>query len=411
MRNVRINEGRLWDSIMEMAEIGKTAKGGSCRLALTDEDKAGRDLFKRWCEEAGCQVTVDELGNMFARRPGNATTRAPVGTGSHLDTQPTGGKFDGIFGVLAGLEVVRTLNDHGIETDAPIEVINWTNEEGTRFAPAMLASGVFAGLFDVEYAQNREDESGKTLGDELDRIGYRGEERCGDHPLSALFEAHIEQGPILEDHGDTIGVVNGGQGQRWYNVTVTGRDSHTGTTPMAHRKDALIAASMLVQGVEDIALAHAPNAVATVGALVVSPNSRNTIPGQVELTVDLRNPDDDALRSMAEALTQLIERTQTERGVEIDADEIWYCPPVKFDERCVQSVRSATESLGFESREMVSGAGHDACNVAGVVPTAMIFVPCEGGLSHNEEENATAADLGAGCNVLLHAMLDAANAP
>ena len=322
MRNVRINEGRLWDSIMEMAEIGKTAKGGSCRLALTDEDKAGRDLFKRWCEEAGCQVTVDELGNMFARRPGNATTRAPVGTGSHLDTQPTGGKFDGIFGVLAGLEVVRTLNDHGIETDAPIEVINWTNEEGTRFAPAMLASGVFAGLFDVEYAQNREDESGKTLGDELDRIGYRGEERCGDHPLSALFEAHIEQGPILEDHGDTIGVVNGGQGQRWYNVTVTGRDSHTGTTPMAHRKDALIAASMLVQGVEDIALSHAPNAVATVGALVVSPNSRNTIPGQVELTVDLRNPDDDALRSMAEALTQLIERTQTERGVEIDADEI-----------------------------------------------------------------------------------------
>ena len=411
MRNVRINEGRLWDSIMEMAEIGKTAKGGNCRLALTDEDKAGRDLFKRWCEEAGCQVTVDELGNMFARRPGNATTRAPVGTGSHLDTQPTGGKFDGIFGVLAGLEVVRTLNDHGIETDAPIEVINWTNEEGTRFAPAMLASGVFAGLFDVEYAQNRQDESGKKLGDELDRIGYRGEERCGDHPLSALFEAHIEQGPILEDHGDTIGVVNGGQGQRWYNVTVTGRDSHTGTTPMAHRKDALIAASMLVQGVEDIALAHAPNAVATVGALVVSPNSRNTIPGQVELTVDLRNPDDDALRSMAEALTQLIERTQTERGVEIDADEIWYCPPVKFDERCVQSVRSATESLGFESREMVSGAGHDACNVAGVVPTAMIFVPCEGGLSHNEEENATAADLGAGCNVLLHAMLDAANAP
>ena len=391
---------------MAMAEIGATAKGGSCRLALTEEDKAGRDLFKRWCEEAGCTVTVDEVGNMFARRPGRHDGAA-VATGSHLDTQPTGGKFDGIFGVLAGLEVIRTLNDLGIETEAPVEVINWTNEEGSRFAPAMLASGVFAGLFDTDYAMSRTDADGVTFSEALQAIGYAGEEKIGTRQFAALFEAHIEQGPILERHEQTIGVVTGGQGQRWFDVTVTGTDSHTGTTPMDARRDALAAAAQLVLTVEEIGGRFAPG-VATVGALDVSPNSRNTIPGQVAFTVDIRNPDDQSLSGMAEAFVAATNSISDERGVDIAADEIWYCPPTPFDESCVAAVRSAAQTLGLTHRDMVSGAGHDAIQVATNTPTAMIFVPCEDGLSHNEAENATPDDLGAGCNVLLHSMLNRA---
>jgi beta-ureidopropionase / N-carbamoyl-L-amino-acid hydrolase len=410
MKNLRINEQRLWNSIMEMAEIGATAKGGSCRLALTDEDKAGRDLFAKWCTEAGCSIEVDRLGNMFARREGTTASRDPIATGSHLDTQPKGGKFDGIFGVLAGLEVIRTLNDHGLSTDAPIEVINWTNEEGTRFAPAMLSSGVYAGLFELDFALNQTDETGASLAEELKRIGYQGDRPCGEHALGALFEAHIEQGPILEKQGDTIGVVRGGQGQRWYDVTVTGRDAHTGSTPMVGRRDALVAGAKLVEGIEQIALDFAPDAVATVGSLNVSPNSRNTIPGEVTLTVDMRNPDDDTLAAMAGRLVELLDDVRESRSVVIDSQEIWHNPPVKFDEHCIDAVREATRMLGLPHREMVSGAGHDACQVARVVPTSMIFVPCAEGLSHNEEESATAEDLGAGCNVLLHAMLKMADA-
>ncbi|MEM7404170.1 MAG: Zn-dependent hydrolase [Pseudomonadota bacterium] len=407
MDNIRINQERLWASIMAMAEIGATSKGGSCRLALTDEDKAARELFASWCEEAGCEIAVDEIGNMFARRPGADTHAPAVATGSHLDTQPTGGKFDGVFGVLAGLEVVRTLNDHGIKTQTPIEIVNWTNEEGSRFAPAMLASGVHAGLFDLDFAMSRADVDGVTFGEALRAIGYDGDEPVGKRQFKALFEAHIEQGPVLEHYEETIGVVTGGQGQRWYDVSITGRDSHTGTTPMERRKDALIAAAMLVQSVEQIALAHPPG-VATVGALAVSPNSRNTIPGSVELTIDVRNPDDDALSSMAAAIARLVERVQRDRDVAIACEQIWYSPPTPFDDGCVNAVRNATVALGYPYRDMVSGAGHDAVQVANVTPTAMIFVPCADGLSHNELESAESADLAAGANVLLHAVLDRA---
>lgn len=405
MQDPRVDGERLWRSIMEMAEIGATAGGGSCRLALTDEDRRGRDLFARWCREAGCTLDVDELGNMFARRAGADATAAPAATGSHLDTQPKGGRFDGVFGVLAGLEVVRTLNDAGIETRAPIEVVNWTNEEGTRFAPAMLASGVYAGLLDRDFALERTDEEGATFGGELARIGYRGETGCGAHRLGSLVEAHIEQGPILERHGETIGVVVGGQGQRWFDVTVEGQDAHTGSTPMPGRRDALVAASMLVQGVEAVAHRHAPHAVATVGSLKVSPNSRNTIAGRVDLTVDLRHPEDGVLSGMARELDGLARSIAHGREVSVDLREIWSKPPVEFDADCIAKVRSAARALGLPHREMVSGAGHDACQVAAVVPTAMIFVPCAGGLSHNEAESARPEDLEAGCNVLLHTLL------
>lgn len=407
MNNIRINSERLWASIMEMAEIGATAKGGSCRLALTEEDKAGRDLFARWCEAAGCSVVVDQVGNMFARRAGNADAHDAVATGSHLDTQPTGGKFDGIFGVLAGLEVIRTLNDHGIQTDAPLEVINWTNEEGSRFAPAMLASGVYAGLFDLDFAMERTDSAGIRFEDALNAIGYAGPEAVGERRFKALFEAHIEQGPILERHEQTIGVVTGGQGQRWYDVQITGRDSHTGTTPMETRKDALIAAAQIVQQIEQIALDHPPG-VATVGALSVSPNSRNTIPGGVELSIDLRHPDDESLLSMAARVDALVASVSAARSVAIDCQQIWYCPPTPFDDACIDAVRDAAKGLGYSHRDMVSGAGHDAIQVASVNPTAMVFIPCADGLSHNEEEHAEASDLAAGCNVLLHAMLERA---
>lgn len=409
MDNIRINTGRLWESLMQMAEIGATAAGGSCRLALTEEDRAGRDLFKQWCETAGCTVEVDQVGNMYATRPGasGAPLAPPVATGSHLDTQPTGGKFDGVFGVLAGLEVIRTLNDHGIRTEAPIEVINWTNEEGSRFAPAMLASGVFAGLFDKDYAFERTDCAGIRFDDALSAIGYAGDLEPGARKFRALFEAHIEQGPILERHEQTIGVVTGGQGQRWYDVSLIGRDSHTGTTPMDARRDALAAAAVLVTHIEAIANAHAPG-VATVGALTVLPNSRNTIPGRVDMTIDLRHPDDATLTSMARAVVHARDAITAQRGVDIELDEIWYSPPTPFDPDCISAVKQATETLGYAHREMVSGAGHDAIQVASVAPTAMIFVPCADGLSHNEAESATPADLAAGCNVLLHAMLDRA---
>jgi N-carbamoyl-L-amino-acid hydrolase len=403
--NLRVDGTRLWESIMEMAKIGALPGGGCGRLALTDEDKRARDLFASWCERAGCTVTVDEMGNMFARRPGRNAALPPVAAGSHLDTQPHGGKFDGIFGVLAALEVVRTLNDAGVETQAPIEAINWTNEEGSRFAPAMIASGVFAGLFDRDFAYRIESPDGETLGDELARIGYKGAETCGEHPLGALFEAHIEQGPILERSGVPIGVVGGAQGQRWYDIEVRGRDSHAGTTPMPTRKDALVAAARMAARIEDIALGKAPHAVGTVGQFDVSPNSRNTIPGEVRFSVDIRHPDAGVLAEMdteiRESFTAIAERA----GVDVAVDQIWEKPPIEFDPRCVAAVREAAAGLGYGHQDIVSGAGHDACQVCEVAPTGMIFVPCEDGISHNEIESATPEDLEMGCNVLLHAML------
>ncbi|MCH9675954.1 MAG: Zn-dependent hydrolase [Gammaproteobacteria bacterium] len=410
MDNLKINEQRLWDSLMEMAQIGATDKGGVCRLALSDLDRDGRDLFVKWCEAAGCTVRVDQVGNIFARRPGRRPELAPIVTGSHLDSQPTGGKFDGAYGVLAGLEVVRTLNDFEFETDAPLEVVVWTNEEGSRFAPAMMASGVFGGAFDLQDVLAKTDEDGKTFGEELARIGYAGSEVVGSSAVGAYFEAHIEQGPILEAEEKTIGVVTDAQGQRWYEVRVIGQDAHAGPTPMPRRKDALVGAARMVDQVNRIGHQYAPNACATVGMLTVKPNSRNTIPGEVFFTVDFRHPDEATLAQMDAALRQACENIASEASVELEFEQIWHFPATPFDAQCVGAVRDAAQASGFSFRDMVSGAGHDACYVARVAPTAMVFVPCEDGISHNESESATASDLAAGCQTLMHAMIAVAKA-
>ncbi len=402
---IKVNGSRLWDSIMAMAQIGPGQQGGSSRLALTDADREGRDLFVDWCRDIGCSIVVDDMGNIFARRAGRDPARAPVAAGSHLDTQPHGGRFDGIYGVLAALEVLRTLHEHDIETEAPLEAVVWTNEEGSRFAPAMIASGVYAGLFDKEYAWARADSDGKTIGEELRRIGYFGDVACGEHPLGALLEAHIEQGPILEAEQKQIGVVIGGQGQRWYDVTLKGQDSHAGSTPMRGRRDALVAAADLICRIQALALDLAPHAVCTVGEMTVLPNSRNTIPGEVRFSVDLRNPETAVLAEMDARFRAETESVAASHGVESEIDEIWDKPPVKFDPACIAAVESAAGELGYRHQQIVSGAGHDACQVCEVVPTSMIFVPCAGGLSHNEAESAEPADLEAGCNVLLQSML------
>lgn len=409
MQNMNVKGDRLWDSLMEMAKIGATEKGGCCRLALTDLDKEGRDLFSNWCKEAGCTIKVDKMGNIFARRAGTRDDLPPVMMGSHLDTQPTGGKYDGVFGVLAGLEVLRTLNDFDVKTEHPVEVAVWTNEEGSRFAPAMVASGVFAGVFDLDYGLSRADLDGKTMGEELKRIGYAGTEEVGGREIKAFFEAHIEQGPILEHEEKTIGVVMGAQGQRWYEITITGQEAHAGPTPMARRKDALVAASKIITEVNRIGLDNQPFACATVGLIQSSPNSRNTIPGKVFFTVDFRHPKDEILSKMDAELRAFAEKTASEGGFEMAFEEIWYSPPVEFDTDCVNAVRKGAEIAGFSHMDIISGAGHDACYISRVAPTGMIFVPCENGISHNEEEEATPEDLAAGCNVLLHAIVERAN--
>ena len=409
MQNMTVKGDRLWESLMEMAKIGATEKGGCCRLALTDLDREGRDLFSSWCREAGCTLKVDKMGNIFARRKGARDDLPPVMIGSHLDTQPTGGKYDGVYGVLAGLEVLRTLNDFDVTTEHPIEVAVWTNEEGSRFAPAMVASGVFAGAFDLEYGLSRADIDGKTMGEELERIGYAGTEDVGGREIKAFFEAHIEQGPILEHEEKTIGVVLGAQGQRWYEITLTGQEAHAGPTPMARRKDALVAASKIITKVNRIGLDHQPFACATVGMIQSSPNSRNTIPGKVFFTVDFRHPKDEILSKMDAELRAFAEKIVTESGLEMAFEEIWYSPPIEFDADCVNAVRSGAETAGFSHMDIISGAGHDACYISRVAPTGMIFVPCEDGISHNEAEEATPEDLAAGCNVLLHAVVERAN--
>ncbi|RED50789.1 Zn-dependent hydrolase [Aestuariispira insulae] len=406
-RNLRINGQRLWDSLMEMAKIGATEKGGVCRLALTDVDKEGRDLFVKWCEDAGCTIRTDKMGNIFARRAGRNNDLPPILTGSHLDSQPTGGRFDGVYGVLAGLEVVRALNDAGYETEAPVEVAVWTNEEGSRFPPAMVSSGVFAKVFDLEYGLSRADVDGKTMGEEIKRIGYDGpdEPTIDGHPVGAYFEAHIEQGPILEDEEKTIGVVTDAQGQRWYEITLTGVEAHAGPTPMNLRKDALLGAARIVDAVNRIGMANQPYACATVGMMQVHPNSRNVIPGQVFLTVDFRHPDDEILAKMDGQLREAVEDIRDEIGLEMDFEQIWYYAPIKFEASCVQAVRDGVEIMGYSNRDMVSGAGHDACYLSKVTPTGMIFIPCVDGISHNEIEDATPEWVEAGGQVLLQAMI------
>jgi N-carbamoyl-L-amino-acid hydrolase len=406
MQNLVIDAARLWDELMETAAIGATPKGGICRLTLTDLDRQVRDWFKARAEALGCTVTVDDMGAMFARRPGQRGDIPPIAMGSHLDTQPTGGKFDGVLGVLGALEALRTLVQAGYQTFAPIEVVNWTNEEGSRFAPAMVASGVFSGAFTREFAVAREDRAGVTFGAALDAIGYRGAEPCGQHALSAFFELHIEQGPILEAEEKQIGVVTGVQGMRWYEVTVTGEPAHTGATPMRLRKNALLGAARLVERINAIAERHAPAALGAVGLMEVRPNSRNVVPGEVFLCVDLRHPEAAVLDRLEAEFTHALREICDPLGLTVASSRIWDQPPVRFDAGCVAAVRRAAQRGGYPVRDIVSGAGHDAAYVSRVAPTAMIFVPCRDGISHNEAEFATREQCAAGAQVLLQAVLD-----
>ncbi|WP_297845402.1 M20 family metallo-hydrolase [Pseudomonas sp.] len=404
-----VNGTRLWDSLMEMAEVGAIPKGGVCRLALSEEDRIGRNLFVRWATEAGCSVRVDAMGNIFARRAGRNDALAPVITGSHGDSQPTGGKFDGIYGVLAGIEVLRSLNDHHIQTERPIEVVNWTNEEGSRFAPAMIASGVYAGVFDLEYGLSRTDSAGITLGQALVQIGYAGTEPMGGQSIHAAFELHIEQGPILEAEHVTIGVVTGAQGQRWYEVELTGRSAHAGTTPMNHRLDALLGFARIVEAVHSLGLEQGAEGRATVGMANIFPNSRNVVPGRVFFSVEFRHPDEAVLVELDLRLRAEVALIADEIGLAHQVEQIFQYAPIEFDADCIEQVSKAATELGYTQRPIISGAGHDACYLNRVAPTAMIFVPCVDGLSHNEAEHIHPHWAEAGANVLLLAMLAKAN--
>lgn len=403
--NLRVNADRLWSTLTETAAFGATAKGGLCRLALSEEDAKVRRWFVAACEAAGCTVRVDELGDIFARREGADPTLSPIAIGSHLDTQPTGGRFDGILGVLAGLEIVRTLNDSGVVTRHPIEVIDWTNEEGARFAPAMLASGVFAGAFDADYARARSDRDGIAFGTALEAIGFRGPDPIGAHPLAAHFELHIEQGPVLEDAGTEIGVVVGVQGIRWMDVAISGLACHAGTTPMALRRDALQAAARLAAAVDAVGRSEPGVSLSTIGIFEAFPGSRNTVPELVRMTVDLRHPRIDGLDRMEADFRAAAGTIAAGLGVAIEITPVWSSAPVVFDPACVGAVRAAVERLGYSRQDIVSGAGHDSVYVSRVAPTGMIFIPCEDGISHNEAENITPAQAQAGADVLLHAVL------
>ncbi len=404
----RVDGRRLWDSLMELARIGATAKGGVCRLALTELDRQARDLVVRWAREAGMTVTIDKIGNVFMRRRGRNDSLPAVMTGSHIDTQPTGGKFDGNYGVLAGIEVVRTLNDCGIETEAPIEVAFWTNEEGSRFVPVMMGSGVFAQAFTLAHAYAAVDVDGKTVQGELERIGYIGTEEPGAHPVGAYFETHIEQGPVLEDHGRTIGVVTGVLGIRWYDCTVVGMEAHAGPTPMALRKDALQVAARLMQEVVSCAQRQGPHGRGTVGMVQVHPNSRNVIPGRVKFSIDLRNASDALCDAMDADIRDTAARLSAETGLAIEIVQVSAYPAQAFHADCVKAVADAATALGYSHMPVVSGAGHDAIYMARLAPAGMIFIPCKDGISHNEIEDAQPEHVTAGCNVLLHAMLEVA---
>jgi N-carbamoyl-L-amino-acid hydrolase len=406
--NLRVNGDRLWDSLMEMAKIGPGIAGGNNRQTLTDEDSEGRHLFKKWCEDQGCSMGLDKMGNMFAYREGTDPDALPVYVGSHLDTQPTGGKYDGVLGVLGGLEIIRSLNDLNIKTKHPIVITNWSNEEGTRFAPPMLSSGVFGGMHTLDWAYNREDSEGKTFGDELVRIGWKGEEEVGERKMHAFFELHIEQGPILEAENKDIGVVTHGQGLSWTQITVTGKDSHTGSTPMPMRRNAGLGMARILEKVEEIALSHAPHAVGAAGHIDVYPNSRNVIPGKVIFTVDMRSPELSVIADMENRLMSESKNICENLGLEVEFEKVGGFDPVKFDEQCVSAVRDASEKLGYSHMNLISGAGHDACWINRVAPTAMIMCPCVDGLSHNEAEEISKKWATAGADVLLHAVLETA---
>jgi N-carbamoyl-L-amino-acid hydrolase len=405
----RIDGERLWASLMAMAEIGATQRGGCNRQALTNEDWAARNLFVSWARAAGCSVSIDAIGNVFVVRPGEQPQAPPVLIGSHLDTQPTGGRFDGVFGVMAGLEVLRTLADLGVRTQRSIEVASWTNEEGCRFAPAMLGSGVVSGVYELEYAYNRRDRAGLALGEELARIGYKGNAPARRRPLHAAFEAHIEQGPVLESTSTTIGVVTGIQGAYWFDVTLDGLASHAGSTPMELRRDPWRVACPLIEKAFAIAAAAGPGGRATIGDIKVNPGSRNTVPQQLVMSVDLRHPQRSTLEAMVDEFRAELAVLAERHRIGASLQQVWHMPPTQFDAHLVDTVDAVAAELGFTRRRMVSGAGHDSLHTAQFAPTAMIFVPCAGGLSHNEAEAATAQDLAAGADVLLQVVVAAAN--
>ncbi|WP_027051048.1 Zn-dependent hydrolase [Mesorhizobium erdmanii] len=406
--NLRINSDRLWDSLMEMAKIGPGIAGGNNRQTVTDEDGEGRHLFKRWCEAAGLEMGLDEMGTMFARREGTDPSLPPVYVGSHLDTQPTGGKYDGVLGVLGGLEVVRSLNDLGIKTKHPIVVTNWTNEEGSRFAPAMMASGVFAGVLEQADVYEHTDKQGKKFGEELERIGWKGTEKVGDRKIHAFFELHIEQGPILEDEDIDIGVVTHGQGLKWLQVTLTGKEAHTGSTPMPKRRNAGLGMARVIELVHEIAMDYQPDAVGAVGHMEVFPNSRNIIAGRTVFTIDIRSPEKEVLDAMDGRIREGIDTICEALDIQYKVEQVGAFDPVTFDAGCVKAIRDAADRLGYTHRNIVSGAGHDACWINRVAPTAMVMCPCVDGLSHNEAEEITKEWASAGADVLFHAVVETA---
>lgn len=407
-KTLRTDGERLWTSLMEMARIGATSKGGVNRQALTELDRLGRNLFIQWCRAEGCTIRIDRIGNIFARRAGREADGPAVMIGSHLDSQPTGGKYDGCFGVLSGLEVIRTLNQHGIHTQAPIEVIAWTNEEGCRFPPCMMGSGVFTGELALDEMLARTDAEGATVGEALDAIAYRGDDIVSSAEIKAYFEPHIEQGPILEDTETTIGVVIGALGQKWFDLTLTGLEAHAGPTPMHLRRDAMMGAAEVTQALNRIANEYQPHGRGTVGSMRLHPGSRNVIPGEVKMTIDMRHWEPEALETMSERLAREIETICERHGLSHTLVPTADFSPEFFDERCVDAVRRGAQGLGLSHMDIISGAGHDAIFVGRVAPAAMIFIPCKDGISHNEAESATPQDVHAGCNVLLHAVLDAA---
>ncbi|MGW8224210.1 MAG: allantoate amidohydrolase [Anaerolineales bacterium] len=408
-KNLHINGDRLMQRLMEMAQIGGTPRGGVCRVALSDADRAGRDLFVGWCQAAGCSVKVDQVGNIFARRPGTRDDLLPVLTGSHLDSQPTGGKYDGAYGVLAALEVIETLNDEQVETSRPVEIVSWTNEEGARFAPGLTGSGVFVGEFNLDQALSLPDKDGLTFGEELKRIGYAGDIRPGQQSYHAAIELHIEQGPVLEAENITIGVVSGIQGMQWYDLIFEGQEAHAGTTPMDQRHDPMLGAIRVMQRIFTLNQRYAPDGRVTFGDMQIHPGSRNTVPGRVTVTLDFRHPQAAVLNQVDSQVRSIVEEECHSADIRGQVEQLWNMPPVFFAEECINAVQSAADRLGCSSKLMISGAGHDAMYLAKITPTGMIFVPCKDGLSHNELEYTPPEDLITGCNVLLHSVLGLAN--
>jgi len=407
--NLRIDGRRLWNTLMDMATIGATPKGGVRRLALSEVDRQGRERFRALCEQAGLAVRVDAMGNMFARRAGRDPARLPVLFGSHLDSQPSGGKFDGALGVIGGLEVMRSLNELGVTTEAPLELVNWTDEEGSRFGKSLMGSGVWAGVYDQQATEALPDLDGTTVGAALDAIGFRGPEPARAFPADAYFELHIEQGPVLEREAKQIGIVTGGQAQVWYDAVVIGQDSHAGTTPPSLRRDALVGAARVVDLVDRTMRARGEDGRGTMGQLVVLPNSRNVVPGEVRFSVEFRHPDAAEIAQIADSFPGEATVAAASSGSRLELTELFRIPAQPFDLACINLVRQAAARLGYSAREIVSGAGHDAIYVAQRVPAAMIFTPCKDGLSHNEAESIEPQEAEAGTQVLFEAVLARAN--